>query len=135
MYRSFLFLIFFIFTSCSSLSIQRATKTRHIPGIKSAKKYVHYAIKIRSSKDFILNTIQIENNNKKLAYSYVDLQTKLSSSVMQPVFKKGAYIFNFRVYDIKDYKNKENILVKYSIDNISYTKKHQITTNKPMVRR
>ena len=54
---------------------------------------------------------------------------------MQPVFKKGAYIFNFRVYDIKDYKNKENILVKYSIDNISYTKKHQITTNKPMVRR
>ena len=120
-------------TSCSAFKINTVSKNRHVSGIKSGKNYINYSIKVTSDKDFSIQNIEIENNDTKLKYYYLDLQTKLSSSIIKPVFTKGSYLFSFRIDNMKGYNSDQYILIKYSIDNKYFTKKHLISKTKDRI--
>lgn len=120
----------FILTSCTQfVTIIDANKTMNVSGLPTGKNYIDYKLEILVNEtiNFVGLKINGENITKNLYLK--DLKTGLSSTKIKKEITKGKYLFGFRNFETKNFKNKDVISLTFNAKEKVYTVEKEVKSN------
>lgn len=125
-----------LFNCSQYIKVVEANKNKHVSGLENGRSYIDYVIKIEAKNNFSFQNIRLDGKVIKESLYVKDLATGLSSTTIKNEYKKGIYLFGFRVFNTEQIDLKEALDFTYKIKekectlNTFVLKKGNIFTNK-----
>lgn len=125
-----------LFNCSQCIKIVEANKNKYVSGLENGRSYIDYAVKIKAKNNFSFQNIRLDGKDIKESLYVKDLATGLSSTSIKSNYKKGIYLFGFRVFNTEQIDLKETLDFTYKMKEKEYIlntfilKKENVFTNK-----